>query len=430
MEQKIEPSGPLKGTLVLPGDKSVSHRALILAAMAKDVCEISGLAPGEDVAFTARCLRQLGSPLENIDSSSSVGRVRAGGIAWQLGTESAALDSGNSASTMRLLAGALSGKPGRFSIDGDESLRRRPMKRVTEPLGMMGATVETTEGRPPITIEGGKLTGIHYELPVASAQVKGAILLAALQAEGPTVIDQPIPSRDHTERFLHWLGVDITWGGTTVTLEETFEGLPLPNFALSIPGDFSSAAFALTAASIIQGSELSIGGVGVNFTRTGLIDVLRSMGGGVVVVEESEEPEPAGSIYVRQRPLSASTIKGEVVARMIDEIPLIAVAATQAEGTTVISDASELRVKEADRIASLVVGLREMGAQVDELEDGMVVTGPTPLKGARVDPRGDHRIAMAFAVAGLVAAEPVSVIGWECTRISYPTFLEDLARLR
>lgn len=430
MEQKIEPSGPLKGTLAPPGDKSVSHRALILAAMAKDVCEIKGLAPGEDVASTARCLSDLGSPFEKIDSRPSRGTVRAGGIAWQFETESAALDSGNSGSTMRLLAGALCGRPGRFSIDGDDSLRRRPMSRVAEPLRLMGAKVETTEGRPPITIEGGELRGIHYELPVASAQVKGAILFAALQAEGPTVVDQPILSRDHTERFLHWLGVDVTWGGTSVTLEETFEGLPLPNFALSVPGDFSSAAFALVAASIIEGSELSIENVGVNFTRTGLIDVLRAMGGAVVVVEESEEPEPAGSVYVRQQPLSAGAIKGEVVARMIDEIPLIAVAATQAEGTTVIQDASELRVKEADRIASLVVGLREMGAQVEELEDGMVVNGPTPLKGARVDPRGDHRIAMAFAVAGLIAADPVHVTGWECTRISYPSFLEDLARLK
>lgn len=429
MNQKIGPGRPLKGTLVPPGDKSVSHRALLLASMATDPCSIKGVADGEDVETTANCLRVLGSSFEESHQSRGRKDLRAGGISWQLSPAENLLQAGNSGTTMRLLAGALAGVPQRFTIDGDASLRSRPMERVAEPLRLMGADVSTEAGKPPISVAGGNLSGIHYELPVASAQVKGAILLAALQAEGRTTVDELLPSRDHTERLLSWLGVDVTWGPTTISIEETFDGLPLPAFELTVPGDFSSAAYALVAAAIIEESELSIDLVGTNFSRTGLIDILREMGAAIVIDQQSEDPEPLGSIYVRPRRLQATIVSGEVIPRAIDELPLIAVAATQAEGTTVIRDAAELRTKESDRVAVLAKGLRAMGAEVEEFDDGLAVSGPVTLRGAVIDSAGDHRIAMAFAVAGLLAGEDVEIEGWECARISYPSFLQDISEL-
>jgi 3-phosphoshikimate 1-carboxyvinyltransferase len=330
---------------------------------------------------------------------------------------------------MRLLTGALAGRPGRFVLSGDASLSSRPMERVASPLRRMGASVSLASGgRPPIEVEGRQLHGIAYDMPIASAQVKGAVLLAGLQAEGPTSVVEPGPSRDHTERMLAWLGLPVSIAPGTVSLAAG-EHLPLPAFELDVPGDFSSAAFWVAAATLIAGSEVCIEGVGVNPSRTGLLEILTSMGAAVEVIPEAAEPELIGSLRVRSARLRGVRVSGGVVARTIDELPLVAVAATQAEGVTTIRDAAELRVKESDRLSVLASGLRELGADVEEAPDGLSVRGPTPLHGGRVESAGDHRMAMAFAVAAMVASEPVTIAGWESTAISYPGFLDDLAGL-
>jgi 3-phosphoshikimate 1-carboxyvinyltransferase len=418
----------LRGTLAVPGDKSVSHRGLILAAMAGGRCSIRGAAPGADVASTAECLRRLGLPL-------ALGPVppllEVDGIGWQV-RPSASLDAGNSGTTMRLLAGALAGRPGTYEISGDASLSARPMERVAVPLRAMGAGVTLGPGgRPPMRIDGGPLRGITYPMPVASAQVKGAILLAALQAAGVTRVTEPGPSRDHTERLFSWLGLPVLAGPGWVELAAG-EHLPLPAFALDVPGDFSSAAFWVTAAAVVAGSDIRLPGVGVNTSRTGLVDVLSAMGASVEVSPESVEPEPVGAIRVHSAAsggLQAIEVGGDLVARTIDELPLVAVAATQAEGTTVIRDAAELRVKESDRLAVLAAGLRALGADIEEAPDGLVIHGPSALHGGTVDAHGDHRMAMAFAVAAMTASDPVTIGGWESTVISYPGFLDHLAEL-
>jgi 3-phosphoshikimate 1-carboxyvinyltransferase len=330
---------------------------------------------------------------------------------------------------MRLLTGALAARPGRYLLSGDASLSTRPMQRVATPLRLMGASVDLADGgRPPVTVDGRPLTGISYELPIASAQVKSAILLAGLQAEGATVVTEPGDSRDHTERMLAWLGLPITIAPGTVVLGDDAH-LPLPPFALDVPGDFSSAAFWVTAATLVPGSEIRIDGVGINPSRTGLLEVLREMGAEIEVAPSRAEPELSGSLVVRAASLRGTTVGGAVIARAIDELPLVAVAATQAEGVTTIRDAAELRVKESDRLAVLAAGLRAMGAAVEELPDGLAVRGPRRLLGGRVDAAGDHRMAMALAVAALVAREPVTIEGWDSTAISYPGFLDDLAGL-
>jgi len=353
------------------------------------------------------------------------------GLGWEVASE-ADLDAGNSGTTMRLLAGALAGRSGKYRLSGDASLSARPMERVAVPLRAMGAGVDLGEGgRPPIVVSGGGLSGIDYTLPVASAQVKGAVLLAGLQASGETRASEPGDSRDHTERLLSWLGVPVRIGERTVSITGG-NHLPLPAFALDVPADFSSAAFWVTAAILVPGSEVRLPGVGINRSRTGLLDVLSAMGAAVGVAVEGEVPEPVGSITVRsgrEVALQATDVGGELIARTIDELPLVAVAATQAQGLTVVREAAELRVKESDRLAVLAAGLRALGAAIEEAPDGLAITGPTKLHGGRVDAHGDHRMAMAFAVAALAASDPVTITGWESTAISYPGFLIDLAEL-
>lgn len=428
MDVIIRPAERLHGTVEVPGDKSVSHRALILAAMASGRSTIRHIATGDDVASTRNCLAQLGlaapdGPLPPL--------LQIEGLGWEIAAE-AELDAGNSGTTMRLLAGALAGRPGRYRLFGDRSLSARPMERVAVPLRAMGAEVELGEGgRPPMDVSGGELAGIDYTLPVASAQVKGAVLLAGLQAAGDTRTTEPGDSRDHTERLLSWLGIPVKVGDRSVSIPGGSH-LPLPSFDLQVPADFSSAAFWVTAAALVPGSEVRVPGVGINPSRTGLLDVLEAMGAPVSVAAEGEVPEPVGSITVRSPravTLRAVEVSGNLIARTIDELPLVAVAATQAEGVTVIKDAAELRVKESDRLAVLTAGLRELGADIEEAPDGLAITGPTRLHGGRVDAHGDHRMAMAFAVAALAASGPVSVVGWESTEISYPGFLLDLAEL-
>ncbi|MEA2566318.1 MAG: 3-phosphoshikimate 1-carboxyvinyltransferase [Actinomycetota bacterium] len=415
----------LQGNLAVPGDKSVSHRALIFAAMAAGRSIVRGAAHGADVASTAASLARLGL---DVPAGPVPRLLSVEGLGWQVARE-ADLDAGNSGTTMRLLTGALAGRPGRFVLSGDASLSSRPMERVASPLRRMGASLSLAEGgRPPIRVEGRPLRGIAYDIPIASAQVKGAVLLAGLQAEGPTSVAEPGASRDHTERMLAWLGLPVSIAPGSVTLAAG-KHLPLPAFELDVPGDFSSAAFWVVAATLVPGSQVCIEGVGVNPSRTGLLEILASMGAEVEVIPQAAEPELVGSLRARAAGLRGVRVSGGVVARTIDELPLVAVAATQAEGVTTIRDAAELRVKESDRLAVLATGLRGLGADVEEAPDGLSVRGPTPLHGGRVESAGDHRMAMAFAVAAMVAGGPVTIGGWEGTAISYPGFLDDLGGL-
>ena len=408
------PGGGLRAQspLRVPGDKSISHRALLLAAQAGGVSRIAGLSDGDDVYRTLEAIRALGARVS--DDPTGALRVEGGPLHRPL----APIFAGNSGTTMRLLAGFCAPLPWRTVIVGDESLSRRPMDRVVGPLRAMGARIEGGDGGrlPPLEILGGALRGIDYEMPMASAQVKAAILLAGLHAEGETVVRERIRTRAHTEELLARCGADVTVedDGHTVRLKPS----PLRPFALEVPGDPSQAAFWVVAACLVPNSELDVGPVYVGPARTGFIEVLRRMGAHVEV--------DGGHIRARVSSLRATTIAGDEVPGLIDELPVLAVAGALAEGTTEIRNASELRVKESDRIATMADGLRRLGADVETRGDGLVVRGPTRLVGATVDAHGDHRVAMALAVAGLAAEGETTVEGWDAVSISYPTFEEDL----
>jgi 3-phosphoshikimate 1-carboxyvinyltransferase len=334
------------------------------------------------------------------------------------------IDCQGSGATMRMLAGILAGHPFTSVLDGHAGLRRRPMERVAAPLREMGATIETHDGCPPLTITGGRLHGIDFAMPVASAQVKTAILLAALYAEGATAVHEPVPSRDHTERMLRGQGVVVKTHDNTITLVPPGPR-PLAPCSLSVPADFSSAAFPLVAALLVSGGDLYLESIGVNPTRTGLLDVLRGMGAEVAWLNQAEQGgEPVADLLVRSGELRGIEVGGDTVVRMIDEFPILAVAATQAQGETVVRDARELRVKESDRIAAVVGELRKLGASIEERDDGFVVQGPTRLRGAPVHGHGDHRLAMALVVAGLVAEGETVVEGTEAIGESFPGFVD------
>jgi len=425
----LAPLFRVDGEVKVPGDKSISHRALILGALARGRTYLGNLAPGDDVAHTASCLRDCDVLVRLYGDGRAM--VEGGGPARALSAPGGRLDCGNSGSTMRMLAGPLAGQPFASCLDGDASLRRRPMRRIAEPLQRMGAAVRLSpEGTAPVTIEGrSPLGSITYELPVASAQVKSAVLLAGLFADGPTTVVEPNPTRDHTERLLRLCGAEVSGEGTAVTIRP---GLLQP-FGLRVPGDISSAAFFLCLAAARPGWRVRCPGVGLNPGRDGVIEALRAMGAAVEV--EPGEPasgvEPAGDLEVRGGPLHGTRISGALIPRLIDELPVLAVLATQAEGTTEITDAAELRTKESDRIAHLVAGLRRMGAACQPLPDGVVVEGPTRLRPAAVEAAGDHRLAMAFAVAACLVTRPgaTRIAGAEAVAISYPGFFEDLASL-
>jgi 3-phosphoshikimate 1-carboxyvinyltransferase len=418
VERTIAPSSRLLGSIEVPADKSLTHRALILAAMCRGESLIEGHIAGQDVGSTRRCIELLGSRTEVVGHNL----LSVGGNGWRT-PEEAALDAGNSGTTMRLLAGALAGRRGRFVLSGDESLSRRPMARIAEPLRLMGAGVELTEGsHAPIELTGGALQGISYTPEVASAQVKGAILLAGLQAEGSTTVTETVATRDHTERFLRWLGASIRIGQGFVTVEGGDQVFEREGFRCSVPGDLSSAAYFLVAACLCPASKVEVRNVGLNPGRTGIIEVLKAMGADVQLALESEAPEPIGTVVTSTSNLKAVEVRGALIPRTIDELPLVALAATQAEGATVIGDAADLRAKESDRIEVLAQNLRILGADVEELPDGLSITGPTRLSGGTVDARGDHRMAMTFALAGLIAADPVTVTGWDAAAVSYPGF--------
>ena len=420
----VHPGGALCGRGRVPGDKSISHRALLLGALADGASHISGFLPSRDCLATLACLRALGVHVEAHDATTLT--VRGRGLRG-LQAPDAPLNCVRSGTTMRLLAGILAGQSFDCTLTGDPQLLRRPMRRITEPLRRMGAGIEATDGHAPLTIHGRRLHGYDHTLAVASAQVKSALLLAGLYADGPTTVRQLGPARDHTERMLAAMGAAIKTSGLNVTLVSSAALSPL---TLRIPGDLSSAAFPLIAAALLPGSEVTIERVGVNPTRTGLLDVLRAMGAGVALEDEREQGgEPVADVTMRASDLTGVEVSGHTVVRMIDEFPVLAVAATQAHGTTVVRDAAELRVKETDRIATAVAELRVLGARIEPRPDGFVVEGPTALRGGVVDSHGDHRLAMALAVAGLVAQGEVTIENAECVPDSFPGFVEFMRSL-
>jgi 3-phosphoshikimate 1-carboxyvinyltransferase len=415
--------GALRGMASVPGDKSVSHRAALIAGVAKGTSVIRGWSPAGDCRSTLAVLRALGVDVRHDgDIVTITGRA-------DLFAPGDPLDCGRSGTTMRLLAGLLAGHQGRFILTGDDQLLRRPMERVALPLRVMGAAVETgPDGRPPLSIDGGSLTGIEYELPVASAQVKSAVLLAGLRAEGPTTVVEPVPTRDHTERLLAAAGVRLHRSKATGHVR-VHPGRP-EALELSVPGDPSSAAVLLAAAAVLPGSDLLLRQVGLNPTRTGFLPVLDRMGNPAVVEDVRGGIEPAGDLRIRHRPLRGIAVTAGDVPGVIDELPLIALLGTQAEGVTEVRGAGELRVKESDRIVGLVRGLGALGATIDELPDGFVIQGPTPLHGGRCDALTDHRLAMTFTLAGLIASGPVRVDGMEFVDDSFPAFTATLRGLR
>ena len=422
----IRPIRGVRGTVYVPGDKSISHRAAILGSIALGITEVRGFLLACDTMRTIECLRALGVKIEVGESHDLViyGRGLKGLI-----KPTKPLDVGNSGTTMRLLAGVLAGYDFATTLTGDASIRRRPMDRIAVPLRLMGATVSGRGERcfPPIIVRGGKLRSIEYRMPIASAQVKSCILLAGLYAPGFTVVIEPAPSRDHTERMLGLFGAEVYKSGLRVAVRGPSE---LRATTLRVPGDFSSAAFLIAAALLAEEGELTIRDVGVNPTRTGFLDIVREMGGQVELRNEREvSGEPVADIVARPSRLRGVTVKGEVVPRAIDELPLVAVLGCFAEGETRIEGASELRVKECDRIAALSSELPKLGAEVEELEDGLVVRGGRPIRGGQVKSYGDHRMAMALTVAALRGLSETRVEEAGCVRISFPGFFEALDSL-
>ncbi len=423
----------LVGELRVPGDKSVSHRALIFGALAEGTTSIRGLSDGEDVGSTRRCLEQLGAHIEDCGElvktptgeSWSELRVHGAGAAG-LAAAKRTLDCGNSGTTIRLLMGVLSGHSFSSKLTGDASLRRRPMKRVAEPLRSMGAKIELADGEhAPLKLDGGSLRGIAYESPVASAQLKSAVLLAGLRAQGETSVLEPAPSRDHTERMLRHFGVKVGAEGSRVWIHG---GANLKAAPVRVPGDVSSAAFWLVAACIVPGSRLKISGVCTNPTRSGVLDALIRMGAKLEILQAEVGPgeEPVADITAAHSQLIATEVTPQEFPKLVDEAPILAVAATQARGTTRIRGAAELRVKESDRMEGTVKMLASFGAEARVEGDDLIVPGPQALKGGTVDPKADHRIAMAAAVASLIADGKCKVLDPGCAQISYPAFFPTL----
>ena len=419
----IHPSGPLRGCLTVPGDKSISHRAVMLGALANGTTHITGFLMGEDCLSTIDCFRKMGVEIEVREDEVIVEGVGLHGLC----EPEEALYTGNSGTTTRLLCGILAGQPFTATLNGDASIQKRPMGRVIKPLREMGASIEgKNDNYCPLTLYPSELHGIEYRLPVASAQLKSAILLAGLYAEGQTTVIEPAPSRDHTERMFRALGVEIDTEGSTITLDPPED---LHAVDIAVPGDISSAAFFLTAGAIVPGSELTIRNVGVNPTRTGVIDVLRDMGASITEDNFRDESEPVCDLTVRASALHGVEIGGAIIPRLIDELPVIAVAAAFAEGETVIRDAQELKVKESNRIAAMVRELSRAGVDVEETEDGMIIRGGKTPRGASFETYGDHRIAMSMAVLALGAEGVSRIDAPEVVAISYPGFFDTLGQL-
>jgi 3-phosphoshikimate 1-carboxyvinyltransferase len=428
MVTRFDPSGPLRGTLRPPPDKSVSHRAALIAAMGEGETTIEGYLDAADTRSTLVAVQALGATVEGVGSETIEPRLRLRGVGLR-GTAAAAIDVGNAGTLLRLLPGWLAGQEtGSWTLDGDDSIRRRPVDRIVAPLTLMGARVECREGRlPPLRLEPAPLYGIEYELPVASAQVKSCLLFAGLLAEGATTIGEPLPSRDHSERMLAAAGAEIERRDGTVTVRPAAR---LEPGEIAVPADFSSAAFSLVAALLVPGSDISLTGVGLNPTRTGLLSVLERMGAKIEVEPEDERGgEPSGRLRVRASQLRGTDVGAGDVPLAIDELPLVALAACFAEGETTIRDAAELRRKESDRIATVSEALTALGASVETSEDGMQISGSGGLRGGAVESHGDHRIAMLGAIAGLASREGVEVAGMNAAAVSYPGFEADLRLL-
>jgi 3-phosphoshikimate 1-carboxyvinyltransferase len=429
---KITPARRINGRVQLPGDKSISHRAAIIAALANGTSQITNFSPSEDCAATLSCLRKLGVSIQSEGNSLIVQGAGESGL--RVANE--ALYCGNSGSTMRMLAGVLAGQDFSSTLTGDSSLTSRPMQRIIEPLQLMGAELRSKNAKPPLTVKGRKpLKPIRYELPVASAQVKSCVLLAGLNAKGRTEVIERAETRDHTERMLKWFGVPLardTDGAISIDGPRSCAARDV-----SVPGDISSAAFLIAAAALLPESKLDVEDVGLNPTRTMFVSMLRSLGVLIEVSDEREEGyEPVGRVRAKgtlsaepPTPVDRTLVRGNLIANLIDELPLLAVVGTQMPGGIEIRDAAELRRKESDRISSTVKNLRAMGAEVEEFEDGLAVHGRTQLRGAMVDSYGDHRIAMAFAVAALTATGDSEIAGAECVSVSFPNFFALLESL-
>ncbi|MEW9500205.1 3-phosphoshikimate 1-carboxyvinyltransferase [Jeotgalibacillus marinus] len=411
----------LSGNIRVPGDKSISHRSVMFGALANGTTTVTGFLKGDDCLSTIDCFRKMGVTIEeNGDTIVIHGKGFEG-----LREPEEILNVGNSGTTTRLLLGILAGLPFHTVIIGDESIAKRPMKRVTDPLRKMGAAIDGREDSQytPLAVRGGTLSNIHYTLPYASAQLKSALIFAGLHTEGVTTIVEPEKTRDHTEQMIKQFGGTIERSGNEIYVKgsQSFVGQ-----TIDVPGDISSAAFFLVAGAVVKKSKLLLHHVGLNPTRTGIIDVLLNMGADVVVEKESTQGEPLGKVTISEKELTATQIGGALIPRLIDEIPIIALLATQAQGTTVIKDAEELKVKETNRIDAVAGELAKLGANIEPTDDGLLIHGPTKLHGGQVDSRGDHRIGMMLAVAALLTDEVVTIEGVEAIGVSYPQFFSDL----
>jgi 3-phosphoshikimate 1-carboxyvinyltransferase len=436
MSERFAPAGALTGELRPPGDKSISHRAALVATMGEGETVVRGYLNAADTNSTLEAVRALGAEVERTGEE-----LRIGGVGLR-GAAPAAIDVGNAGTLLRLLPGWLAGQPGgEWTLDGDESIRRRPVDRVVAPLRMMGARARARDDRlPPLEIEGAALRAVEYRLPVASAQVKSCVLFAGLVAEGSTSVIEQRPTRDHTERMLRAAGARVTTSpaGTPVTIRgelpaqrvEIAPAQGLEAGEITVPADFSSAAFWLTAAVLVPGSRVRLDQVGINPGRIGLLGILTRMGAAIEVIEgPAAGGEPVATLVARPGPLAATRVGAGEVPLAIDELPLVALLGCFAEGETIVSGAEELRHKESDRIATVVDGLRELGAEIEATEDGFAVRGTGGLRGGRIDAAGDHRLAMLGAIAGLASSDGVEVEGFEAAAVSYPGFAADLRRL-
>lgn len=436
---KIEKRTGLRKEISIPGDKSISHRAIMLGSLAEGTTEITNFLQGADCLSTIECFRKMGIDIENKGSTNALGSVTIKGKGLLgLSCPKDVLDVGNSGTTTRLMSGILAAQPFTVTVNGDASIQKRPMGRIMTPLSQMGANIKSIKnnGCAPLEICGGPLTGIHYPSPVASAQVKSAILLAGLYAEGETAVTEPYVSRNHTELMLNYFGVPVkaTTDSTSGAYTASVIGIAsqenlcrLTGREVFVPGDISSAAYFIAAGLLVPNSELLLKNVGINPTRDGILKVATAMGGKITLENERTlGGEPAADLLVQTSALHGITIGGELIPALIDEIPIIAVMAAFAEGTTIIKDAAELKVKESNRIDTVVSNLKAMGADIEATEDGMIIHGGKALHGASIDTKADHRIAMSFAVAGLMADGITDILGAECVDISYPKFFEDL----
>ena len=415
----------LKGEVAIPGDKSISHRAVMFGSLAEGTTEVTNFLQGADCLSTISCFRKLGIEIENTSQRILIHGKGLHGLTEPSDT----LDTGNSGTTTRLISGILAGQRFTTVLNGDASIQTRPMKRIMTPLSMMGADITSLKGNDcaPLRICGGQLHGIAYTSPVASAQVKSCILLAGLYADAPTSVLEPVLSRNHTELMLAGFGAHITSSGTTATIEPEPD---LNGMKIEVPGDISSAAYFLAAGLMIPNSEIMIKNVGINPTRDGILRVAKEMGGNITILnEKTSGGEPTCDLLVRSSSLKGVTIGGEIIPTLIDEIPMIAVMACFAEGTTIIKDAQELKVKESNRIDTVVTNLKAMGAHIEATDDGMIIEGGYPLHGAVIDSHLDHRIAMSFAVGALGADGETTIEGADCVKISYPEFYQTLEKL-